>query len=84
MPRRLIGLTVVRPRLVTATAAEPLEILVTDDDGMAGAGLDVLVQALQTVPDVEVTIVAPATDQSGTSDTTTDGVVATATPRRSA
>jgi 5'-nucleotidase len=64
-------------RAVTTTAApEPLEILVTDGDGIAGAGLDVLVQALQTLPDVEVTIVAPATDQSGTSDSTTDGVVA--------
>ncbi len=62
---------------VTTTAApEPLDILVTDDDGIAAAGLDVLVQALQTLPDVEVTIVAPATDQSGTSDTTTDGAVA--------
>ena len=59
----------------TTAAPEPLSIVVTNDDGIGGTGIDVLVQALETLPDVDVTIVAPAADQSGTSDTTTDGPV---------
>lgn len=54
----------------TAPLAETLHILVTDDDGVEGAGMDALVEALAAVPDTEVTVVAPATDQSGTGDTT--------------
>ena len=53
-----------------APAAEPLRVLVTDDDGVEGAGMDALVVALADLPDTEVTVVAPATDQSGTGDTT--------------
>lgn len=57
----------------TTTAAEPLEILVTNDDGIGGVGIDVLVNALLELDDVEVTIVAPAENQSGSSDKTTPG-----------
>ena len=68
--------TTAAPETTTTTAPpEPLQILLTDDDGIAGPGLDVLAQALAALPDVELTIVAPAEDQSGTSDTTTDGPV---------
>jgi 5'-nucleotidase len=51
-------------------AAGPLEILVTNDDGVEGEGIDALVAALVELPDVEVTVVTPATDQSGTGDDT--------------
>jgi 5'-nucleotidase len=51
-------------------AEAPLRILVTDDDGVEGAGMDALVTALAELPDTEVTVVAPATDQSGTGNTT--------------
>jgi len=54
----------------TEAAAEPLRLLVTNDDGVEGAGIDALVEALAELPDTEVTVVAPATDQSGTGDTT--------------
>ena len=54
----------------TEAPAEPLRILVTDDDGVEGAGMDALVTALAELPDVDLTVVAPATDQSGTGDTT--------------
>jgi 5'-nucleotidase len=54
----------------TGAPAEPLRILVTDDDGVEGAGMDALVDALADLPDTEVTVVAPADDQSGTGDTT--------------
>jgi len=61
----------------TTTPTEPLTILVTNDDGIGAPGIDALVLALQGLPDVEVVIVAPATDQSGSSDRTTPGDLAT-------
>lgn len=59
----------------TQTHPEPLDILVTNDDGVAAAGIDAVVEALRVLPGVEVTVVAPATDQSGTGDQTTPGGV---------
>lgn len=56
-----------------AADQRPLRILVSNDDGIAGPGLDLMVDALLEMPDVEVTVVAPAEDQSGTSDRMTDG-----------
>jgi len=53
---------------VTQTTTTPLRILVTNDDGVTAPGLAVLVDALQALPDVEVTVVAPATNQSGVGD----------------
>lgn len=60
----------------TTTAAnggETLHILVTNDDGIEAEGIDLLTQALAEVPEVEITIVAPAENQSGSSDSTTGG-----------
>jgi 5'-nucleotidase len=57
----------------TTEAAEPLQILVTNDDGIGAVGIDVLVTKLDELPDVEITIVAPAENQSGSSDKTTPG-----------
>ena len=45
---------------------EPLRILVTNDDGVGGEGISLLVTALEGLGDVEVTVVAPADDRSGT------------------
>jgi 5'-nucleotidase len=56
-----------------ATEARPLRVLVTNDDGVGAPGLDAVVQALLGEPGVEVVVVAPATDQSGSGDRTTDG-----------
>ena len=58
--------------------AEPLTILVTTDDGIGAPGIDSLVTTLSTLDDVELIIVAPAENQSGSSDTTTDGAVTSA------
>lgn len=55
------------------TAARPLRILVTNDDGFDAAGIDAVVQGLLTLPDIEVVVVAPAANQSGTGGQTTDG-----------
>jgi 5'-nucleotidase len=57
----------------TTEAVVPLEILVTNDDGIGAVGIDVLVTALTELDDVEVHVVAPAEEQSGTSDRTTPG-----------
>lgn len=60
----------------TVASADTVEILVTNDDGVGAEGIDALVEALQGVDGVTVTVVAPAENQSGTSDKTTDGEVA--------
>lgn len=57
----------------TAAPSAPLKILVSNDDGVDGEGLDLLVEELATIPNVELTVVAPASNQSGTSDRTTPG-----------
>lgn len=54
------------------TAERPLRIMVTNDDGYTGVGLDKVVEGLRTLPDVEVVVVAPATDRTGTGPSTTD------------
>lgn len=61
------------PPTPTTAAAGPLRILVTNDDGYDSDGIDALVQALRDIPEVEITVVAPLTNQSGTSDTTSAG-----------
>ena len=72
----------------TPSTAKPatLDILVTNDDGYAAPGIDALVSRLRKLPDVRITVVAPATNQSGTSDRTTPGPVTnlTATKVRTA
>ena len=50
----------------TATHPNPLNILVSNDDGYANLGIDHAVEALRTLPNVELTVSAPATNQSGT------------------
>src|SRR5262245_5115702 len=61
----------------TTATAEPLAILVTNDDGIGAEGIDVLVEALRAVDGVEVTVVAPADQQSGTGGSVTQGPVET-------
>ncbi|MFN8017827.1 MAG: 5'/3'-nucleotidase SurE [Acidimicrobiales bacterium] len=62
----------------TAAADAPLTILVGNDDGYAADGIDALVEGLRTVEGVKVVVVAPASNQSGTGGTTTDGDLETA------
>lgn len=66
-----------------ATDGEALQILVTNDDGVAAEGIDVLVAALTEVEGVEVTVVAPAEQQSGTGGNATEGDLV-ATPSETA
>jgi 5'-nucleotidase len=57
----------------TAAASAPLKILAANDDGISHPGLDLMVRTLAALDNVEVTVIAPATNQSGTSDRTTPG-----------
>ena len=50
-----------------------LRVLVTNDDGVAAPGIDALVQGLRKLDRVQVTVVAPADNKSGTSDMATPG-----------
>jgi 5'-nucleotidase len=60
------------PASASAAPKPPtLRILVTNDDGVGAPGIDALVQGLRGVERVRVTVVAPATNQSGTGDRTT-------------
>lgn len=54
---------------------QTLTILVTNDDGIDAPGIDTLVNALLGLEDVLIEVVAPAENQSGSSDKTTDGEV---------
>lgn len=57
----------------TTEVIEPLQILVTNDDGIGADGIDVIVQALLQLDNVVVTVVAPLENQSGTGGKMTDG-----------
>jgi 5'-nucleotidase len=59
----------------TTTVPEPLRVLVTNDDGVGADGIDALVQGLRKLPNTEITVVAPAQNQSGAADKTTPGAL---------
>jgi len=63
----------------TDAATKELTILVSNDDGVGAEGIDVLVKALQAMPDTKVIVSAPAANQSGAGGKTTGGQL-TATP----
>jgi 5'-nucleotidase len=67
----------------TSTHPNPLQILVSNDDGYSAPGIDAAVTALNTLPNVLVTVSAPATDQSGSGGKTSTGPL-TATHTRTA
>ena len=58
-----------------APAPTVLEILVTNDDGVAAPGIDVVAHALAELDGVKVTVVAPAANQSGSGSKTTPGTL---------
>jgi 5'-nucleotidase len=71
--------TGVTPAAGAPDAPKPptLRVLVINDDGVAAPGIDALVQGLRKLDRVQVTVVAPADNKSGTSDMTTPGVLTT-------
>src|ERR1700759_1797097 len=61
---------------ITQSSPKPLQtlaILVTNDDGVKAEGIGVLTKGLRSIEDVHVTVVAPATQESGTDGKTTPG-----------
>jgi len=48
-----------------------LHVLVTNDDGVDAPGLDALVRALRGLPAVDLTVIAPTTNQTGASGSIT-------------
>lgn len=56
-----------------AADGEALQVLVTNDDGVAAAGINALVQGLVEGSGVDVSVVAPAENQSGSDGKTTEG-----------
>lgn len=63
------------PTSSTEAKAKTLQILVSNDDGYSHEGLDTVVEALRKLPDVKVTVSAPAENKSGTGSSTTPGTV---------
>lgn len=61
--------------LAAAAPLSPLRVLVTNDDGVGAPGIDALVQALSQNPALDVTVIAPATNQSGTGDSFNTGPI---------
>lgn len=59
----------------TTTHPEPVEVLVSNDDGYDAPGIDAIVEALRVKPGVHVTVSAPATNQSGSGSNVTPGPV---------
>jgi 5'/3'-nucleotidase len=64
--------TTAAPPTTIEPETEQLRVLVTNDDGVGAAGIDALVEALQTL-ELDITVVAPATEQSGQGGKVTDG-----------
>lgn len=59
----------------SSQSPQVLTILVTNDDGIGAPGIDSLVNHLIELDNVDVKVVAPAENQSGSSDKTTEGDV---------
>lgn len=59
----------------TSTHPEPLHVLVSDDDGYNAESIDAVVEALRAMPNLDITVSAPATNQSGKGDAVTPGGV---------
>jgi 5'-nucleotidase len=70
-----VAVTETTAATTTTTVAEPetLRILASNDDGISHPGLDLMVRRLQELSDVEISVVAPAENMSGSSDATTEG-----------
>src|SRR5580704_6571283 len=71
------------PPTATPLADRTLTVLVTNDDGVGAPGIDAVVNGLRALSHTQVTVVAPATNQSGTGSKTTPGTL-TATKAKTA
>ena len=60
--------------LGSAASAQTLRVMVTNDDGIGEPGIDALVNELLANSNLIVNVIAPATNQSGTTDTFTSQI----------
>jgi 5'-nucleotidase len=67
----LVGALVVAA--ASQASAQSIDVLVTNDDGIGAAGIDAVVEELRLNANLNVIVVAPATNQSGTGDNFTTG-----------
>jgi 5'/3'-nucleotidase len=61
--------------LTRNASAAPLRVLVANDDGVSAEGISVLVAKLSANHNLDVQVFAPATNQSGTGDSVTNGLL---------
>ncbi len=66
---------VLLPLLAPSAQAQGHRVMVTNDDGVGAPGIDVLVEELRLNPELDITVIAPATNQSGSGDSFTNGPV---------
>jgi 5'-nucleotidase len=64
----LLAIALLAASAASAAPPAPLRVLVTNDDGVGAPGIDALVQQLAANPNLDVTVIAPATNQSGSGD----------------
>lgn len=64
------------PTTPTEPAPEPLQVLVSNDDGYDAEGIDVLIEALAADDTIELTVYAPLEQRSGSGGNSTDGELA--------
>ncbi|MEX1218569.1 MAG: 5'/3'-nucleotidase SurE [Acidimicrobiales bacterium] len=64
-----------KPESTTTAAPKTLKILITNDDGYNSDGINAIIEAMRTQPNVEITVVAPVTQQSGKGGTVTGGTL---------
>lgn len=65
-----LALAVRTALLGCSTSDDRLLVLVSNDDGVLAAGISAVAQALEGNPSLRVVVVAPATNQSGSGDST--------------
>jgi 5'-nucleotidase len=68
----------------SSAAAEPFRVLVTNDDGVHAPGISAVVEELTANSHLDVTVFAPATNQSGSGDATTASAPITVAPATTA
>lgn len=52
----------------SAASLSPMRVLVTNDDGVGAGGINAVVNALAANPNLQVTVIAPAANSSGTGE----------------
>jgi 5'-nucleotidase len=72
-PTLALTVALLAASVASAAPPAPLRVLVTNDDGVGAPGIDALVQQLAANPNLDVTVIAPAANQSGTGDSFSTG-----------